>query len=159
LRMRVGLNTGPAVVGNMGSRRRFDYTAMGDTVNLAARLEGAGKFYGVPILIGETTAGRVRDAILLREVDIIRVVGRDSPVRIFEPLAERADAPAAAVEAAEAHARALAEFRGRNWVRAKGLFEACGDDPVARLYIERCREYIRVPPPESWDGVVDLKSK
>jgi len=159
LRSRIGINTGPAVVGNMGSTRRFDYTAMGDTVNLASRLESAGKFYGVPILLGEATAERVRDAILIREIDRVRVVGRSAPVRIFEPLAERNGAPAEIVRAAEAHERALAEFRAGNWAGAEELFRAREDDPVARLYVGRCREFLRVPPPEGWDAVVDLKSK
>ena len=159
LRSRIGINSGPAVVGNMGSTRRFDYTAMGDTVNLAARLESAGKFYGVPILIGEATAERVRDAILVREIDRVRVVGRSAPVRIFEPLAERAGAPVEAVRAAEVHERALAEYRAGHWARAEELFRAREDDPVAELYVGRCREFLRVPPPEGWDAVVDLKSK
>jgi adenylate cyclase len=159
LRNRIGLNTGPAVVGNMGSHRRFDYTAMGDTVNLASRLESAGKIYGVPILIGEATAARVRDTILVREIDRVRVVGRSTPVRIYEPLAEWASLPPAVGRAAEAHERALTEFRSRSWAKAEEMFRARDDDPVARIYLDRCREYIRVPPPEDWDAVIDLKSK
>jgi adenylate cyclase len=89
LRMRLGLNSDPAVVGNMGSRERFDYTAMGDTVNLASRLEGACRQFKVPILIGEETYERVNEVLATREVDLIRVKGRRRPVRIFEVLGEK----------------------------------------------------------------------
>jgi len=159
IRMRIGLNTGPAVVGNMGSRRRFDYTAIGDTVNLASRLEGACKQYRIFLLIGETTRERAGDAFLVREADFVRVVGRVQPVRIFELLGERDDVPPAEIEAVRTYGRALESFRRRRWDQAGELFRSLGKDPLAAIYIERSEVFLRNPPPAEWDGVVELKTK
>jgi adenylate cyclase len=159
LRMRIGLNTGPAVVGNMGSGRRFDYTAMGDTINLAARLESAGKQYRVSLLAGEATIAGAGEAILAREADLIRVVGKDKPVRIFELLGESGTATAEDRTSLLAYREALALYRGRDWVRAIEAFASLGRDPLAEFYLDRCRAFAHEPPPGDWDGVFDLKSK
>jgi adenylate cyclase len=159
LGMRIGLNTGPAVVGNMGSSRRFDYTAMGDTINLAARLESAAKQYGVGILAGEETVARAGDAIMSREVDLVRVVGKARPVRIFELIGERGAVPPAAEERLREFGEALTIFRRREWAAGAAAFAALAGDPVAALYADRSRRFAAEPPAEGWDFVFDLKSK
>jgi adenylate cyclase len=159
VRMRVGLNSGPAVVGNMGSERRFDYTAMGDTMNLASRLEGAGKVYGVSILASEETERRVRQEILAREIDLIRVVGKAQPVRIYELIGERAALPAGETEKVLRFGQAVAAYRARRFAEAETSFAAMAGDPVAALYAERARRAAAGPPPADWDGVHVLDRK
>jgi adenylate cyclase len=159
VRMRVGINSGPAVVGNMGSERRFDYTAMGDTMNLASRLEGAGKVYGVSTLVGEETERRVRDEILAREVDVIRVVGKKQPIRVFELLGEKGAVPAEEMERTARFGRALETYRARRFSEAAALFDALAGDPVAAVYAGRARQSAASPPPDDWDGVFELDKK
>jgi adenylate cyclase len=159
VRMRVGINSGPAVVGNMGSERRFDYTAMGDTMNLASRLEGAGKVYGVSTLVGEETERRVRDEILAREVDVIRVVGKKQPIRVFELLGEKGAVPAEEMERTARFGRALETYRARRFSEAAALFDALAGDPVATVYAGRARQSAASPPPDDWDGVFELDKK
>jgi adenylate cyclase len=157
--MRIGLNSGPAVVGNMGSSRRFDYTAMGDTINLAARLEGACKQYGIRILVGEGTYRRVRAAVSGREVDVIRVVGKTKPVAVYEIRGE--DAAENADEAAKwtLYTEAREAYKRREWDKAADLFGRLEGDPVSALHRERCLSLKQSPPPEEWDGSFTLKTK
>jgi adenylate cyclase len=159
LTMRVGLNSGPAVVGNMGSTRRFDYTAMGDTVNLAARLEGACKIYGVPVLAGEETYVRVKDEMAARLVDKVRVVGKELPVSVYEVAGRREALGAAGAEKLAVFEQARQAFLRRDWDGAAGLFSSLEGDGPAAVYIERCRQFKESPPPADWDGVFDLKQK
>ncbi len=159
--MRIGLNSGPAVVGNMGSSRRFDFTAMGDTVNLASRLEGACKPFGISLLVGEETYLRVRGTLAAREVDLIRVVGKTRPVRAYEILGESGAETAGEAERLVAYQTALEAYRARDWQKAAALFSvpAKAGDPVSGLYLRRCRELAAAPPPVDWDGVFELKIK
>jgi len=159
VRMRIGLSSGPAVVGNMGSERRFDYTAMGDTMNLASRLEGACKAYKIFTLVSEETASRAGDEIVTREVDMIRVVGKKQPIRIFELIGEKGDVAAGGIERVGRFRAALEAYRAGQWARAQGSFEALADDPVAEVYAGRCRAFAASPPPGDWDGVFVMKEK
>jgi adenylate cyclase len=156
---RIGLNSGNAVVGNMGSSRRFDYTAMGDTINLAARLEGACKQYKVPVLIGEETFRQVEGEIAARQVDIIRVVGKAKPVAVYEIIAEKSHLSPAEAMRLKAYEEAREAYKRRDWELAEGLFGAIEGDALSALYRDRCRGLRQSPPPIEWDGVFDLKTK
>lgn len=159
LQMRIGVNTGQAVVGNMGSRERFDYTAMGDTVNLASRLEGACKQYRVPILIGEETFEKVKDLLVAKEVDLIRVVGRRRPVRIFQVLAEKGELSYSELERIEPFEQALKIYREGDWEKALSLFQKMENDMLAQIYVARCQRLIESGSKEEWTGVFELKEK
>jgi len=159
LYMRIGVNSGDAVVGNMGSQTRFDYTAMGDTINLAARLEGANKQYGTSILIGENTYLQVKDSIAAREVDRVRVVGKTKPVCIYEIFGDIDKIAEDLQKRIVDHHKALSLFRERKWEEAARIFQDLGEDPVAGVYLTRIAGFRSLPPPENWDGVFDLKVK
>jgi len=159
LSMRIGINSGSAVVGNMGSRKRFDYTAMGDTVNLASRLEGACKQYKVPILIGEETFERVKNHMVSREVDIIRVVGRKESVAVFEIIGERGDVLDSELEKISSFEQALEVYRKGEWREALSLFQKFENDMLAQVYVDRCQKLIESGSKEGWTGIYDLKEK
>jgi adenylate cyclase len=156
---RIGLHSGPAVVGNMGSRKRFDYTAMGDTMNLASRLEGACKQYKIFLLISEETRESVKGAILTREIDMIRVMGKKRPVRVFEPVGEREGLAESVLEKTSVFERGLAAYRARDWDGAAVLFGGLPDDPPSAIYLRRCAAFRESPPPADWDGVYELREK
>jgi len=159
LTMRIGVNSGPAVVGNMGSHSRFDYTAMGDTINLAARLEGACKMYGVDILIGENTYASVKDMIVARNVDLIRVVGKSKPVHVYEILGEWNNYPDKQKNELDLFHKGLDLFRKTKWDQAQEIFAQLKSDKVAGLYLQRIQELKDFTLPDNWDGVFDLKTK
>jgi class 3 adenylate cyclase/CHASE2 domain-containing sensor protein len=163
-RVRMGINTGEMVVGNLGSNTRVDYTIMGDSVNLAARLEGAGKAYDVTTMISETTyraAGR--EVIDVRELDSLRVVGRDEPVRVYEILGRSGEVDGKKMEVVEMYQAGLGLYKERKWTEAISTFESgLQIDPLegpCRVFIDRCQEYMQAPPPEDWDAVHVLDSK
>lgn len=162
----IGLNSGPCCVGNMGSARRLSYSLIGDTVNLASRIEGLTKPYGIPILMGEELA-RELPAFATLEVDRVRVVGRERPATIHALLGDEALAESATFAVfALRHSRLLEEYRNRNWDEAeRALDENAGQAAelgLGRLYaryrasIAACREN---PPGEGWDGVTVAETK
>ncbi len=161
--MRIGLYTGQAVVGNMGSRTRMDYTMMGDTVNTAARLEGVNKVYGIYTLIGETTREQAGDEFVTREIDSIHLVGKREPVTIYELLGYPEDVDDITAEANHRYASGLAAYRKQEWTSAMLFFEAALDiapaDGPAKAMLARCEELRANPPGKEWDGVFTLKTK
>lgn len=159
LSQRIGLNSGQVIVGNMGSRDRFDYTAIGDTVNLASRLEGACKQYKVPVLLGEETYRQVQDSIVGRRVDVIRVVGKQKPVKVYEILGEKGEVNDHLLEKVEVFQQALQAYEARDWEKAEVLLHKQGDDMLAQIYLDRVRLFKQSPPPDRWDGVFELKIK
>ncbi|NTV15569.1 MAG: adenylate/guanylate cyclase domain-containing protein [Desulfobulbaceae bacterium] len=158
----VGLNTGEMRVGNFGSRQRFDYTVLGDNVNLASRLEGTSKTYGNRIVIAESTRQAIGERFFCRFLDRVRVKGKNVPVAIYEPLAEGEVDPALQAEVAR-YAEAIACYQRGEFVAALGLMRQLHhENPLAlyRLYIERLETIISKPPaPEAWDGVFTFEFK
>lgn len=159
--IRGGIQSGEVVAGNVGlAGKKMEYTVIGDTVNQAARLEGTAKYYGVAYLVGEDTYRRTREFCRYREVDKIRVVGKQLPVTIYEPLEGLSLLDDAA---AERFAAALALYRTRDWEKARNAFKsvldiASGDKP-SKIYIERCEYFMQNPPAGDWDGVFNRAEK
>jgi len=161
--VRIGINTGEMVVGNMGSKSRIDYTMLGDAVNLAARLEGAGKAYHVTTMISESTYQINRAFIEARELDSIRVVGKEEPIRVYEVVGRKGEVDPQKLQVLDLFKKGLDKYRERQWEVAIGFFEQGLElDPSegpCGIYIERCRNFMENPPPEDWDAVHNLDSK
>lgn len=155
LRTRIGLHTGEVVVGNMGSRARFNYTILGDAANVASRLEGANKAFGTYTMVSGETWRLAADVCMARPLGRLRVVGRRAPVEVHE-LRGLAGEPCD--EAWEGFGEGLRLFEAGRFAEAAGVFERLPDDPASRAYARRCAE-LAAKPPSAWDGVWELTGK
>jgi class 3 adenylate cyclase/DNA-binding response OmpR family regulator len=181
LRIGIGLNCGECVVGNIGFQNKMDYTLIGNTVNLASRLEGTTKMYCHPIIVSEFMYDQVRDDFIFRKVDTVRVKGKDDPVGIYavytgyegedtrkirgEKTADLPEVPSLLInrEVLAGFNKGLSLYNMRQWGAARDFFnkalEADGKDFLSGLYLERCGDFLKNPPPDDWDGVVTLDEK
>lgn len=160
---RCGLSSGEVIVGNIGSSSRFNYTVMGDIVNLGSRLEGANKKYTTHIMMSEKTHTAIRDQFETRELDVIQVVGKTEPIKIFELLAPKGQLPAEAITLLQQYGEAMALYHNRQFADALAKFTEIlksypGDGPT-QLYRQRCEVLRDFPPKEDWNGVFEMGSK
>jgi adenylate cyclase len=160
---RIGLNSGEASVGNFGSTARFSYTAMGDNVNLASRLEGVNKAYHTEVLISESTFEAARAAIEVREVDLIKVKGKERAIHIYELLGLKGELTTEALAPYRLFEQGVALYRARLWDDACATFDAVlerrSDDGPSQVFRERCRLLKLTPPPQGWDGSYTMTEK
>ena len=147
--MRIGINTGDMVVGNMGSQMRFDYSLLGDNVNLGSRLEGINKEYGTKILISQSTQSLISNKLVTRFIDTVAVKGKEKGVRIYE--LRETDYP-------KEFDTARALYEKGDFAMAIKIFEKITDDPPAKVFLKRCQEFIKNPP-LGWDGIYHAKEK
>ena len=161
--VRMGINSGPMVVGNMGSAQRMDYTIMGDAVNLAARLEGANKFYSSGTMMSDATYQQAKDAIEARQLDIVRVVGKKEPITIYQLLERKGALSPHMTELLALYEHAREAYKAKDFPEALKRFEKAlefaPDDGPVLTYVDRCKGYLENPPPADWDGVFQFTSK
>jgi len=160
---RIGINSGSMTAGNIGAAKRFNYTVLGDCVNLSARLEGLNKIYGTTLIIGNTTADQLDDSIVLRELDLVTVKGRETPERIFEVLGLQGQVDENKLAAARCYADGLNLYRQGHFNQAGEAFQsglhADPTDGPCQVLAGRCEEYAQAPPAGDWSGVMDITVK
>lgn len=163
LKMRIGMCTGPAVVGNMGSKSRMDYTMMGDTVNTAARLEGVNKVYGTFTMVAATTFDKVGDGVVGREIDAIIVFGKKEPVKVYELVGYPEDIDQQLRTTLDSYAQGLNAYRQQDWNRAIIFFnqalETTPNDGPSQTLLARCNQYKLDPPAADWNGAFSMLTK
>lgn len=163
LEMGVGLNTGPMAVGNMGSERRFDYTVLGDSVNLGSRLESLNKEYGTSVIVSETTLVQAGSDLHARFLDLVAVKGKKEPAAVYELISVDGQADQQREAAMASYESGLERYKAADYAGAVPHFEEAlrlnPEDSVSAVYVERCRELVENPPPSDWDGVYVMTHK
>ncbi len=160
---RIGINSGEAIVGNIGYEERLNYTTVGDAVNIASRMEGLNKHYGTSILITESTYEQAADSIEARMIDIVAVKGRCGALKIYELVAEKGEIDEATTRFMELYSQGMTLYLSRAWSEAKDVFREAvrrrPHDKPSLIFIERCEQYIEAPPDHEWNGIFTMTEK